>query len=63
VEKTWNLWRAIRNYLVQAWERGLDKPDARRQFESRAQRIFDAIMADRCEEFSRPSRSADGHAH
>jgi hypothetical protein len=48
VEKTRKLWHAIGHFLVQAWNRGLDGPDARRQFESRARRIFNAIMTDRC---------------
>jgi hypothetical protein len=53
------IWLAAGHFLAEAWNRGLDEPDARRQFDSRAQRIFDAIMTDRCEEFSRPSRSVD----
>jgi hypothetical protein len=54
VEKTRKLWRAIGRFLVQAWNRGLDEPDARRQFETRARRIFDAIMTDRCGECLAP---------
>jgi len=54
VEKTRKLWHAIGRFLVQAWNRGLDEPDARRQFETRARRIFDAIMTDRCGECLAP---------
>jgi len=48
------IWLATGHFLVEAWSRGLDEPDARRQFESRARRIFDAIMTDRCEECLAP---------
>jgi hypothetical protein len=54
VEKTRNLWHAIGHFLVRAWQRGLDGPDAHRQFESRARRIFNAIMTDRCGECLAP---------
>ena len=54
VEKTRNLWHAVGYLLAQAWERGLDGPDARRQLEGRARRIFDAIMTDRCGECLAP---------
>jgi len=54
VEKTRNLWHAIRHLMAQAWERGLDGPDSRRQFENRARRIFNAIMTDRCGECLAP---------
>ena len=42
------IWHATSHFLVEAWNRGLDEHDARRQFESRARRIFNAIMTDRC---------------
>jgi hypothetical protein len=48
VENIRKFLRATGQFLVQAWNRGLDEPDARRQFESRARRIFNAIMTDRC---------------
>jgi hypothetical protein len=54
VEKFRKLWRATGQFLVQAWNRGLDEPDARRQFEIRARRIFNAIMTDRCGECLAP---------
>ena len=38
------IWHAIGHFLSEAWNRGLDEPDARRQLDSRARRIFDAIM-------------------
>jgi hypothetical protein len=54
VEKTRKLWHAIGHFLVQAWERGLNEPDARRQLEGRARLIFNAIMTDRCGECLAP---------
>jgi hypothetical protein len=48
VENIRKLWHATGHFLVQAWNRGLDEHDARRQFESHARRIFNAIMTDRC---------------
>jgi len=42
------IWHATSHFLGEAWNRGLDQPDARRQLESRARRIFNAIMTDRC---------------
>ena len=38
------IWHAIGHFLTEAWNRGLDEPDARRQLDSRARRIFNAIM-------------------
>jgi hypothetical protein len=54
VVKFRNIWDATGHFLMEAWSRGLDEPDARRQFDSRARRIFDAIMADRCGECLAP---------
>jgi hypothetical protein len=48
------IWHATGHFLVQAWNRGLDEHDARRQFESRARRVFNAIMTDRCGECLAP---------
>jgi hypothetical protein len=42
------IWHTSSHFLVEAWNRGLDEHDARRQLESRARRIFNAIMTDRC---------------
>jgi hypothetical protein len=42
------IWHATGHFLSEAWNRGLDEPDARRQFESHARQIFNAIMTDRC---------------
>ena len=54
VEKNPDFLHAIGQFLMRAWERGLDGPDARRQLESRARRIFNAIMTDRCGECLAP---------
>ena len=48
------IWHATGHFLSEAWNRGLDEPDAHRQLESRARRIFNAIMTDRCEECLAP---------
>jgi hypothetical protein len=48
------IWLATGHFLVEAWSRGLDQPDARRQFDSRARQIFNAIMTDRCGECLAP---------
>jgi hypothetical protein len=48
VEKILELLHSTGQFLAEAWNRGLDAPDARRQLESRARRIFIAIMTDRC---------------
>jgi hypothetical protein len=54
VEEIRKLWHATRHFLVQAWNRGLDARDARRQLDTRARRIFNAIMTDRCGECLAP---------
>ena len=48
------IWHATSHFLVQAWNRGLDEHDARRQLEGRARRIFNVIMTDRCGECLAP---------
>ena len=48
VEKIRKICHAIGPFLVEVWSRGLDEHDARRQFESRARRIFNVIVTDRC---------------
>jgi hypothetical protein len=48
------IWHATGHFLAQAWNRGLDEHDARRQIESRARRVFNAIMTDRCGECLAP---------
>jgi hypothetical protein len=48
------IWNAAGHFLMEAWNRGLDAPDARRQFDRRARRIFDTIMTDRCGECQAP---------
>jgi hypothetical protein len=48
VDNIRKLLRATRHFLMEVWSRGLDQHDARRQLESRARRIFNVIMTDRC---------------
>ena len=48
VEKILEFLETTGHFLADAWNRGLDEHDARRQFEGRARIIFIAIMTDRC---------------
>ncbi|HEV2012932.1 MAG TPA: hypothetical protein VGR77_03485 [Candidatus Dormibacteraeota bacterium] len=48
VEEILKLWHAAGRRVVESWNHGLDEHDARRQVETRARRIFNAIMTDRC---------------
>ncbi len=54
VEEIRNRLHATGHFVLQAWNRGLDEHDARRQFESHARRIFNAIMTDRCRQCLAP---------
>jgi|GEM_PF-4570922 len=54
VEEIRKLWHAAGRRIVESWNHGLDEHDARRQVETRARRIFDAIMTDRCGECLTP---------